>query len=55
MRPVITERASACAFPAAARRGTKYQTDSAYSDSQPRNGASSHASKPPTTSTMVTK
>ena len=55
MRPVISERASACAFAVRASRGTNQRSATTYSSTQPMNGSSSQASKPPTTTTMVTK
>jgi hypothetical protein len=54
-RPVINERASACAAATFPSRGTKNTSAAAYNVSQPRNGSSSHASKLPTTATIVTK
>jgi len=55
MRPVISERASACAWATRASRGTKYQVAARYSASQTRKGASARASKLPSTSPIVVK
>ena len=55
MRPVISERASACALAVRASRGTKKHSAAMYSATQATKGSSSQASKPPTTATMVTK
>ncbi len=55
MRPVISERASACSAPTLPRRGTNQRSASAYSASQARNGPSSHRSNAPTTAIIVTK
>ena len=55
MRPVISERASACALATLASLGTKTDSVAMYSASQPRKGASSQASKPASTPISVAK
>ena len=55
MRPVISERASACACATRPSRGTNHVSAATYSTSQPQNGSSNSRSKPPASSTMVTK
>ena len=55
MRPVISERASACFSATRPSRGTKYHSVATYSTSQPRKGTISQASKAAITPTMVAK
>ena len=55
MRPVISERASACARDTLESRGTKQRSTSTYSVSQPRKGASNQVSKLATTRVRVMK
>ena len=55
MRPVISERASACACAVRPSRGTKYHIAPAYRLSQSTNGPSIHRSKVPSTAAMVRK
>ncbi len=55
MRPVISERASACARATRASRGTKNHSAATYSASQARKGTSARRSNPPTTTAIVTK
>ena len=55
MRPVIMDRASACAAAMVPRRGTKYTSATPYPAIQPRNGTSSHQSNPATTAATVMK
>ena len=55
MRPVMSERASACVCATLPSRGTKYHSVTAYSASQPMKGSTRRRSKAPTTTTIVMK
>jgi hypothetical protein len=55
MRPVISERASACCWATRPRRGTNQRSAATYNSSQPTKGSNSSVSKPPARITIVTK